>query len=83
MSLGSVTVSHEHAQYQDLETDAAKWNSAVVHFIIYFTSALFLLRHVKMSSLRKVYLHKAHFLRDFNVKAHMSSKWNVKDQEHY
>lgn len=36
--------------------------------------ALFLLRHVKMSSLRKVYLRKAHFLRDLNVRAHMSSK---------
>ncbi len=28
----SVTVS-QHAQYQDHETDAAKWNSAIIHFI--------------------------------------------------
>ncbi len=37
----SVPVSHDngtasqHAQYQDPETEAAKWNSAIIHFIIY------------------------------------------------
>ncbi len=30
----SVTVS-QHTQYQDPETETAKWNSAVIHFIIY------------------------------------------------
>ncbi len=30
----SVTVS-QYARYKDPETEAAKWNSAVIHFIIY------------------------------------------------
>ncbi len=34
VSHASVTVS-QHAQHQDPETEAAKWNSAVIHFIIY------------------------------------------------
>ena len=34
VSHDSVTVS-QHTQYQDPETEAAKWNSAIVSFIIY------------------------------------------------
>ncbi len=34
VSQDSVTVS-QHEQYQDPETEAAKWNSAIIHFIIY------------------------------------------------
>ncbi len=30
----SVTVG-QHAQYQDPEPEAAKWNSAIIHFIYY------------------------------------------------
>ncbi len=29
-----MTVS-QHAQYQDIDAEAAKWNSAIIHFIIY------------------------------------------------
>ncbi len=52
----SVPVSHDsvtatpHAQYQDAETEPAKWNSAIIHFI--FKPAVFLLRHVKMSRMK-------------------------------
>ncbi len=29
----TLTMAHsESAQYQDTETDAAKWNSAIIHF---------------------------------------------------
>ncbi len=38
----SVTVS-QHAQYLDPQTDAAKWNSAVINLIICYTAVLFLL----------------------------------------
>ncbi len=34
VSHGNVTVS-QHAQYQDLETEANKQNSAIIHFIAY------------------------------------------------
>ena len=34
LSRDSVTVSC-HAQYQDPENEAAKWNSAVINYIIY------------------------------------------------
>ncbi len=34
VSPDSVTVS-QHEQYQNPETEAAKWNSAITHFIIY------------------------------------------------
>lgn len=34
MSQQVMTVS-QHAQHQDPETEAAKWNSAIVHFITY------------------------------------------------
>ena len=49
VSHDSVTVS-QHAQYQDPETEAAKWNSAIIHLIIYM---LLLLQYVKMSSVKK------------------------------
>ncbi len=44
----SVSVSHDgvtvsqHAQYQDPETEAAKWNSAIIDFIIYTCAFLIL-----------------------------------------
>jgi len=41
----SVTVS-QHAQYQDRESEAAKWNSATTNFIIYLCA---LCDKVKMS----------------------------------
>ncbi len=34
VSHDSVTVS-KHVQYQNPETEAAKWNAAIIHFIIY------------------------------------------------
>lgn len=34
-----MTVS-QHGQYQDPETETAKWNPAIIHFVIY-TSVLF------------------------------------------
>lgn len=46
----SVTAS-QHAQQQDLETEAAKWDSSIT--ILLFTSVLFLLQHVKMSFWKK------------------------------
>ncbi len=48
VSHDSVTVS-QHAQYQDPETEAAKWNSV---FIKLFTPLLFLLWHVRLSSVK-------------------------------
>ncbi len=46
----SVTVSR-HAQDQEPETEAAKWNSVII--ILLFTPVLFRPRHVKMSSVKK------------------------------
>ncbi len=53
LSYNSVTVS-QHALYQDSWNQSNEMKVAIIHFIIY-TSAFLLLRHVKMSSLEKVY----------------------------
>lgn len=63
-----MTVS-QHVQYQGLETEAAKWNLTIIHFIIY-TSVFSHSWHVKLypvkrptaSFLEAACLRNAHFV---------------------
>lgn len=63
-------------QVKDPETKTAKWNSAFNNFIfvLLFLSALFLLRHLKMATLKKDYL--------FKFKLDSSRKFNQTRRRH-
>ncbi len=73
----SVAVSYDRVTactiYQDLETGAAKWNSAIINFVIY-TCAF----PVKISSVQKAYFPFLIFTFFYfnNCKLALNRKWN-------